>query len=335
MTNTVIVGAGPYGLSIAAHLRNREIPFRIFGRAMDSWISHMPKGMMLKSDGFASNISDPESDYTLRRFCAEKGIPYDDKGIPVSLETFAGYGLAFRDKKVPELEDKTVISITRQPSGFAVALDTGEVVQAQQIVLAVGVTHFDYVPECLSELPSEFVTHSSRHPDVTTYRDRSVIILGAGASALDLAGLMHEAGVNVHLVTRKPLKFHSKSDKPRPWWDRLRRPPSGLRPGWKSYFFANKPNLFHHLPEQLRLWLVRRVLGPSGGAFIKDKVVGKVPTLVRIHSTQCGNQRWSSDSHPSGCKWRAARPEGGPRGCCYRIQGESRKAQIPVPGELL
>src|SRR6202453_11922 len=91
MMNTVIVGAGPYGLSLASHLRGAEVPFRIFGRAMDSWITHMPQGMLLKSDGFASNISDPDSDYTLGRFCAEKGIPYRDRGVPVTRETFASY----------------------------------------------------------------------------------------------------------------------------------------------------------------------------------------------------------------------------------------------------
>src|ERR1700733_12774068 len=124
MTDTVVIGAGPYGLSIGAHLRHSQIPFRIFGRPMDSWISHMPRGMMLKSDGFASNISDPNGDYTLGQFCAEMGIAYRDKGIPVSLETFAGYGLAFRDRKVPELEDKNVVSVDPQADGFAVGLDT-------------------------------------------------------------------------------------------------------------------------------------------------------------------------------------------------------------------
>src|SRR5271165_92404 len=72
MQKTVIIGAGPYGLSIAAHLRHRGVPFRIFGRLMDSWKAHMPKGMCLKSDGFASNIYDPASEFTLRQFCAEK-----------------------------------------------------------------------------------------------------------------------------------------------------------------------------------------------------------------------------------------------------------------------
>jgi thioredoxin reductase len=279
-TNTVIVGAGPYGLSIASHLQHSGIPYRIFGRTMDSWISHMPKGMLLKSDGFASNISDPNGDYTLGQFCAEKGIPYKDKGIPIRLETFSAYGLAFRDRKVPELEDKTVVSVDPQADGFTVSLDTGETIQARRVVLAVGVTHFEYVPECLANLPSEFVSHTAHHSSVERHRGRDVVVIGGGSSALDVAGLMHEAGVNVQLVARKPLKFHSKSDKPRPWWDTLRRPPSGLGPGWKSYFFANYPHVFHYFPEAVRLMAVRRVLGPSGGAFIKDKVVGKVPTLI-------------------------------------------------------
>ncbi|MFZ3187724.1 MAG: NAD(P)-binding domain-containing protein [Candidatus Sulfotelmatobacter sp.] len=280
MTNTVIVGAGPYGLSVAAHCRQSGIAFRIFGRPMDSWVAHMPKGMLLKSDGFASNISDPAGDYTLGQFCAEKGIPFRGTGMPVSLETFSSYGLAFKDRKVPGLEDKSVISIKPDSDGFMVGLDTGETFHALHVILAIGVTHFGWVPEVLANLPGQYVSHSSEHSDVTRLRGRKVVILGAGSSALDLAGLMHEAGVDVQLIARKPLKFHSKSDKPRPWWDRLRRPPSGLGPGWKSFFFANYPNVFHYLPEPLRVEAVRRVLGPSGGAFIRDKVEGRVPTLI-------------------------------------------------------
>src|SRR5580698_8729791 len=98
MIETAILGAGPYGLSIAAHFRHRGIPFRIFGRPMDSWLNHMPKGMMLKSDGFASNIYDPEEAFTLGKFCAERGVKYSDTGVPVDLETFGAYGLEFRER---------------------------------------------------------------------------------------------------------------------------------------------------------------------------------------------------------------------------------------------
>ena len=151
---------------MAAHFRSRGIPFRIFGRPMDSWLAHMPKGMMLKSDGFASNIYDPDSKFTLKQFCAERRIDYADMGTPVQLKTFGDYGLAFRDRMVPELEDKLVVAAERLADGFALRLDDGEVVKARRVVLAVGITHFEYVPENLAQLPAEFLSHSYRHHDL-------------------------------------------------------------------------------------------------------------------------------------------------------------------------
>jgi thioredoxin reductase len=279
MLNTAIVGAGPYGLSIAAHFRRSGIPFRIFGRPMDSWLSHMPKGMMLKSDGFASNIYDPESAFTLQQFCAERGLEYADAGLPVRLETFTQYGLAFRDRMVPELEDKLVASVDRLPEGFQLQLEDGETVRARTVVLAVGITHFEYVPENLAHLPAEFLSHSARHREVESFRGRDVVVIGGGASALDLAGLLHEAGANVKLVSRgRELRFHSQpTGKPRSPWQQIRHPQSGLGPGLRSRFYADAPAAFHYLPEQFRLDVVRRALGPSGGWFIRDKVIGKVP----------------------------------------------------------
>ena len=279
MINTVIVGAGPYGLSLAAHLRHFGVSFRIFGRPMDSWRAHMPKGMLLKSDGFASNISDPKGEFPLAKFCAERGIAYAGTGIPVQLQTFAEYGLAFRDRMVPELEDKLVVGIEQVAGGYKLRIDDGEVVTARHVVLAVGITHFEYVPEVLAHLPAEFLSHSARHSEPRVFSGRSVVVIGGGASALDWAGLLHEAGVNVQLVARQPaLKFHGKpTGMPRSLWQRIQKPQTGLGPGWRSSFYANAPAVFHLLPEDLRLEVVRRTLGPSGGWFIKDKIIGKVP----------------------------------------------------------
>jgi thioredoxin reductase len=282
MLNTVIIGAGPYGLSIAAHLRSRGIPFRIFGRLMDSWRAHMPKGMLLKSDGFASNISDPSDQYTLGKFCAEEGIEYSDTGIPVRLDTFARYGVAFGERMVPELEDKQVAKVECSAQGYLLQLDNGERLSARSVVLAVGITHFDYVPENLAHLPAEFLSHSALHHDVEQFRGREVIVMGGGSSALDWAALLQEAGVNVQLVARQAaLKFHGKlTGQQRSLWERIQRPQTGLGPGWRSSFYANAPAAYHRLPDSLRLEIVKRTLGPSGGWFVKDRVMNHVPQLL-------------------------------------------------------
>jgi thioredoxin reductase len=106
-----------------------------------------------------------------------------------------------------------------------------------------------------------------------------VVVIGGGASALELAGLLREAGANVELVSRSPeVKFHSQpTGKPRSAWAQIRHPKSGLGPGLRSRFYADAPAVFHYLPEKLRLEIARRALGPSGGWFVRDKVMGKLP----------------------------------------------------------
>ena len=58
-SEVLIVGAGPYGLSISTHLRGRGIDHLIVGRPMDTWRTHMPAGMYLKSEPYGSDMSSP------------------------------------------------------------------------------------------------------------------------------------------------------------------------------------------------------------------------------------------------------------------------------------
>src|SRR5437764_10189158 len=94
--DVAIIGAGPYGLSVAAHLRARGIDHRIFGEPMAAWRNHMPPGMHLKSDGDSSDLSDLGATYRLADFCAERRFDHDGRLVPVSLENFVAYGLAFQ-----------------------------------------------------------------------------------------------------------------------------------------------------------------------------------------------------------------------------------------------
>src|SRR5271165_182442 len=113
LIETAIVGAGPYGLSIAAHLESRGASFQAFGVPMQTWREHMPEGMLLKSDGFASNLSDPAGAFTLQHFCASSGTPYDHTRVPVQLKTFVSYGLAFQQRMVPHLDSRQVAAVAR------------------------------------------------------------------------------------------------------------------------------------------------------------------------------------------------------------------------------
>ncbi len=269
--DVAIIGAGPYGLSIAAHLKARGVDFRIFGSPMHTWLTQMPKGMRLKSEGFASSLYDPDSAFTLAHYCKQEGIPYADLGLPVHLETFASYGLAFQKRLVPEVENKLVVSLRRSPDGFEIALEDGDVVSARKVVMAVGISHFGYVPPVLSTLSEEFVSHSSKHSSLDYFHGREVAVVGAGASALDIAALLHQAGASVQLIARKPvIRFHDPPEQTAPsLFQRIRSPRTGIGPGWKLLFYARAPFAFHRLPERLRLKAVRRTLGPAPAWFIR------------------------------------------------------------------
>jgi thioredoxin reductase len=274
-TEVVIIGAGPYGLSLAAHLSALGVPFRIFGKPMETWLAHMPRGMHLKSDGFASSLYQPDGRLTLGQYCRENKLPYADTGLPVPLETFSQYGLAFQKQFVPSLEQELVTAVERGPGGFKVKLDDGRTVGARRVVVAAGVSHFSSMPSLFEDLPRQFVSHSSRHADLTPFRGRDVVVIGRGASAIDIAVLLHEAGANATLVARKPeLGLNS-----RPSWRQHLRPASGLGPGWRSWFFANHAGGFHRLPEATRLKWVRSHLGPAGCWFMSDRIA-RVPQLL-------------------------------------------------------
>jgi thioredoxin reductase len=276
--DTVIIGAGPYGLSIAAHLAKSNLTFRIFGSPMQSWRSHMPKGMLLKSEGFASSLDDPDSSFTLRHYCEEMNLPYDDIGTPVPLEVFSAYGLEFQKRLVPTLEQTDITSVSRTSKGFELETADGQIIHARAVIVATGITHFSYLPPLLVDLPASHVSHSSQHHDLSSFRGKTVVVLGAGASAVDIAAILHEEGSQVQLVARRQkIAFHTKTKEPRPLLQRLRIPRSGLGIGWRSRLCTDAPLLFHVMPQKFRFRTVRNLLGPAPGWFVRDKVVGKFP----------------------------------------------------------
>ena len=272
-----IIGAGPYGLSAAAHLRAAGVGFRHLGLPMRLWQAAMPKGMFLKSQGFASNLSDPAGTHTLESFCTATGRPYAGYGMPVPLDTFVEYGRWFAAEHAPELEQTLVTSVTRADGGFRLTLATGEELRARQVVVAAGVEHFAYRPVPLAALPSWACTHSSAHADLSVFAGREVVVVGAGQSALETAALLHENGVSVRLVARKPSLAWNGEPLPlgRPLPQRLTEPEAGLGSGWNTWFYSNHPDLFRHLPRATRVHRARTALGPAGACWLRGRVEGK------------------------------------------------------------
>jgi thioredoxin reductase len=293
--DVAIIGAGPYGLSLAAHLSASKISYRIFGSPMSSW-RNMPNRTWLKSEGFASSLFDPASSFTLARYCQEHSLPYEDVGVPVPIETFVAYGIEFQRRFAAHLEETSVTSVEPVADGFELTTESGEIFRSKRVVVAAGITHFSFMPPMLGALPRESVTHSSDHKDVSKFGGRRVAVIGAGASAIDLAGLLHEAGADTHLIARRSaIAFHDAPTEPRPIAQRVLQPRSGLGLGWRSRLCTDAPLLFHSMPKKIRTRAVQRHLGPAPGWFAKSRFVGRVTSHLGTSMKQA-NMRGNSVS---------------------------------------
>jgi thioredoxin reductase len=283
--DVAIVGAGPYGLSLAAHLKAAGISFRIFGKPMQTWRNHMPKGMCLKSEGFASNLSAPDADSTLEAWCARNGKDYSAQKTPVPLADFVAYADWFTRTYVPTLEKLNVVNMLKDDTGYTLTLENGAVAHARRVVMAVGITWFKQLPQELAHLPASHVSHAFDHHDVERFRNKEIVVLGGGASAIDTALALHEAGAKVRVIARrKAVNFHVAPDNEDPTLlGQLHNPDTGIGPGWRSFFCVNAPLLFHKLPQKFRHEATRRHLGPAPGWFTREKFAGNVATLLGQH----------------------------------------------------
>jgi len=276
--DVAIIGAGPYGLSIAAYLHDRGRSICVFGSPMGAWRDQMPRGMHLKSAGFASDLYAPGLAFTLGDYCAERGLAYHCASLPVSLETFVAYGMEFQRRRVHALVDSSVTSLAPASGGFELRSSIGHSVRARRVIVAVGVSHFAHLPHWLLPIPQRWVSHSSQCADPGQFKGQRVAVVGGGASAVDLAALLHAEGAAVELLARGAgIDFHRPPVEARTLLRRLLEPGSGLGLGWRSRLCSDAPDLFHALPERLRLRIVANHLGPAAGWFMRDHVVGRFP----------------------------------------------------------
>lgn len=305
-SQVAIIGAGPYGVTIAAYLKSAGADFRIFGTPMHRWRYQMPRGMFLKSEGCASTLSDPTGRHTLASYCAEKQLSYGEWGVPVSLDVFAQYALSFQRDLVPDVEDVMITEVDACDGGFRLQLADGTTVSADKVVVATGLEHTAHIPPEVAGLPCGLLSHSSDHRELSRFKGSDVTVIGGGQSALETAALLSEQGASVRLLVRKPsLNWNEPPRIERPLYQRLRYPASGLGRGLEAWAYSNVPMLFRHLPPEVRIRKAKTVLGPAGAWWLRDRVVGKIEILNSIGVR-------GAEQKGSRVVLRAARPNGRP-----------------------
>jgi hypothetical protein len=286
LSDVVVVGAGPYGLAVSAHLASTDIRFRTFGKPMGAWRDNMPRGMFLKSKWEATSISGPQKNSGLLDYCNAMGVAAGDERNPIPVDLFVSYGLDFQRRFVGNLEETFITDVKSDHAGFRLKLATGETTLARSVVVASGHVPYAYIPPAFAPLAAGadavgLVTHASQHADFASFSGQTVAVIGAGQTALESAVLLAEANAKVFLLVRgdrilwggPPVEGHGMLR-------RLVKPETPFGPGWSHFLFCRMPELITYLPATARVLCAEKTYGPSGAWWMKKRFGERITALL-------------------------------------------------------
>lgn len=211
-TDLLIVGAGPYGLGIAAYAKTLGIEPLVVGRSMAFWRDEMPHGMFLRSSW--DWHYDPNNVHTIEAWLRETGRSKESID-PFPLADYLEFATWFEVVSGVTPVDREVQRIDLRSDGrFDVTFIDGSEVTASNVVLALGFAHFAYVPEELQAvLPAENVEHTVRYVDFSDAPGKRYAIVGGRQSAYEWAALLREAGAaSVDVIHRHRTPRFAPSD---------------------------------------------------------------------------------------------------------------------------
>ena len=269
---TVVIGAGPYGMSVATHLQAQGIPTVLLGKPMEFW-RKMPPKMYLKSSWSALSISDPAGKYNLNTFAKASGL---HKQEPVPLQTFLDYGDWFQQQAAPTVDETYVRQLAHDGNEFHLDLEDGRSIKAGKVVVAAGISSLAFIPEYARHLPVDLASHCQEHADFSTFKGKRVVVIGSGQSALESAALLHEAGAETELIARGPIVWINRKLYYRTGLaKRIFYPPSDVGPPGVNWIVAF-PLFFRCLPDKTRVSLDSRAVRPAGSTWLRPRVDGEV-----------------------------------------------------------
>jgi FAD-dependent urate hydroxylase len=283
--DVAVVGAGPFGLSVAAHLPQRKV--RVFGEPMQTWRTRMPPDMLLRSDWEETSLSAPADRGAIDVWARATGEPRRE---PIPLQTFLRYADWFRETFVRESDPAEVINVERGGGRLRVTTATGDEVDAARIVIAVGVTPFPYAPPPFDVVMGDRITFAIESQDYSAYRGGRIVVVGGGQGGLESAALALRAGADVELVVRSKLRWFTDREPYRPRGPLRRRlyrlayPVVGYGPPVLNRL-ALHPDAFAALPSPVRRRVAKRILRAGGSPWVRSVVEGRIAVTEGVAAT--------------------------------------------------
>jgi hypothetical protein len=272
--DVAVVGAGPYGLSVAAS----AAPARsiVFGRPLLTW-ERMEPDMELRAAWEEMALVAGAGRGGLDAWLAETGRPRRE---PMTPADFVAYGTWFRERFVPELVEDEVDMVEREGALLRVAAGGSEW-RARQLVVAVGITPFPYVAPQFAKLDDERIEAAALRNGFADLADARVAVVGGGQSAVEAAAHAARTGAAVTMLVRGTVTWfaerepHTARGRVGERLYRLAYPVVGYGPPPINRL-ALRPDAFAALPFRVRRRLTSRLLRPGASPWLRPLVEGRV-----------------------------------------------------------
>jgi putative flavoprotein involved in K+ transport len=193
--DVIVVGAGPAGLATAACLGKRGIRARILDRSGEPGGSYrtVRDGVTLASPSALNGLP---------------GLELTTEGEYTRVPEYRQYLARYAEAQDLLIERATVAGVARAESGFAVTLETGEILAARFVVVATGMWDFP-VEMHLDGLEPAVVQHHARawRGPESASPDERVLVIGGATSGVEIAEEIARANGHVVLSARSGVKI--------------------------------------------------------------------------------------------------------------------------------
>jgi cation diffusion facilitator CzcD-associated flavoprotein CzcO len=202
-THLLIIGAGPFGLGMAACAQHLELDYLIVGEPMDLWKSNMPREMILRSH--IDWHLDPLETHSLEHYLTTRGLSRESVE-PLSRDFYLEYADWFQSQKNIKAVREQVQDLDTKDGNFVAKLGNGETIVAKNVVMAIGFRYFKNIPaELQAMLPSGHYSHTCDLVEFEHLQNKRCLIIGGRQSAFEWAALLAESGAaEVHVAHRHP-----------------------------------------------------------------------------------------------------------------------------------